>query len=622
MKARLFMFFQYRIRPVNFSIYLLMLWLLTSLICLDILPYVAGPDPQDTLHSLLLLISYSFIYLIPTMLVCRLLLPWYRVRLLATVILSALTIAFIFSDSRLYDLYGFHFNGFVWNLIITPGGFQSLGMDQTSSWVLLKYLAELGAGIALCIAIAKRFSFPPAHWRLVLSSLLLITLVERSLYGVAYAQNYGPILNQSDYMIMYQPLRMNSLLNSIGYEVESREDAVELDGAVTGIINYPLAEIALEKTENPYNVIILVAESMRYQDLFNARVMPHSMAFADSYAIQYNNHYSGGNGTRQGLFAMFYGLYGNYWDLFLRERTTPLLFDILNDYSYQYFIYTSSLFSYPEFDKTIFGSISPNDLTETSTGQPWIRDTKNVNMLLQDIDQRDKSKPFLGFAFFEASHARYSFPEELALESNYSETVDYASLTKKELLPMIDQLKARYINSANFLDTQFERVYAYLIANNMLENTIVLVTGDHGEEFMEKGRWGHNSSFVEEQIKVPMLLHYPGEEPKTIDTMTSHMDIAGMLISSLNVKNPISDYSLGGNLLKPELNDKVVVASWTDLGIISHKGKLVIPFKGSTQHQHLATTTNDEPTDLSQLTQDLSSEIVEVLTNSQKFVTK
>ncbi|WP_419607389.1 hypothetical protein, partial [Thiolapillus sp.] len=36
----------------------------------------------------------------------------------------------------------------------------------------------------------------------------------------------------------------------------------------------------------------------------------------------------------------------------------------------------------------------------------------------------------------------------------------------------------------------------------------------HGEEFMEKGHWGHNAGFHEEQIHVPMVLHIPGRAPQ------------------------------------------------------------------------------------------------------------
>lgn len=65
----------------------------------------------------------------------------------------------------------------------------------------------------------------------------------------------------------------------------------------------------------------------------------------------------------------------------------------------------------------------------------------------------------------------------------------------------ITLIKNRYINSCHHLDSQLGRIIHYLESNQLLEKTIVIITGDHGEEFMEKGHWGHNSAYTEEQIR-------------------------------------------------------------------------------------------------------------------------
>jgi hypothetical protein len=49
-------------------------------------------------------------------------------------------------------------------------------------------------------------------------------------------------------------------------------------------------------------------------------------------------------------------------------------------------------------------------------------------------------------------------------------------------------LKRRYANSCTHLDTQFDRVIGFPEKKGLLDSTIVILTGDHGEEFMEKGR--------------------------------------------------------------------------------------------------------------------------------------
>ncbi len=63
-------------------------------------------------------------------------------------------------------------------------------------------------------------------------------------------------------------------------------------------------------------------------------------------------------------------------------------------------------------------------------------------------------------------------------------------MSREKLAPYADQLRNRYSNSAHWVDVQLGRIYQYLREQNLLDNTVVIVTGDHGEEFMEKGVLG------------------------------------------------------------------------------------------------------------------------------------
>ena len=185
-------------------------------------------------------------------------------------------------------------------------------------------------------------------------------------------------------------------------------------------LHYPLAKITLNKVDKPYNIIMLVAESLRDKDIFTEQVMPYSTAFAKQHDTRFQQHYSGGNGTRQGLFALFYGLYGIYWDPFLAARRGPVLLYVLHEYNYQYFLYTGARFTYPEFNQTIFSTIPVAQLIETSSGEPWVRDAKNIDLLLDRIDKRDTSKPFMSFVFLNRrTHAIRSLKIVLLKKTTY-----------------------------------------------------------------------------------------------------------------------------------------------------------------------------------------------------------
>jgi len=115
--------------------------------------------------------------------------------------------------------------------------------------------------------------------------------------------------------------------------------------------------------------------------------------------------------------------------------------------------------------------------------------------MLDFIENADA--PFFSFMFFESAHANYYFPEDSVIEPDYIGDFNYLTV---DIEQQIERIRARYLNAVHHLDSQLARVFDTLQTQGLLENTIVIVTGDHGEEFMENGRWGHNSTFSQQQI--------------------------------------------------------------------------------------------------------------------------
>jgi len=555
------------------------------------------------------------IYQSPALACFFLLRRWQLTAIVLTVLTSILGHLFVFADSHLFDLYAFHINGFVWNLFTTPGGIESLGADQTSPTLILGYLSVLFS--VHFVSLFFSFKAPNLHipFYKVFIFFFLITLVDRGIYGFSRAKLYGPVMDRGDAIPLYQQMKMNTFLTWAGVET-SKASTIKFE-ETKGQLNYPKQAIQLAKVDKPFNIVMLISESMRW-DLLTPKIMPKMTAFAKK-SWNFTSHFSGGNGTRQGLFSLFYGIPGNYWDMFLRKQQGPVLFDVLKQYDYQYFIYTSAKFTYPEFNQTIFSQIPADKLIENNTGEPWKRDKANTTDLINDIKNRAPSKPFYGFLFYEATHARYSFPDNAIVSNNYLKNLDYAGLSRKELAPQIKSMKARYDNSAHGIDIQLQRVIEYLEKSGEIDNTLIMITGDHGEEFMERGRWGHNSAFTDWQVRVPMIVWMPNGSAKTINKRTSHMDMSTTILSRLGVSNPVKDHSLGIDLSTPQENRSVTVASWTDIGLINNYGKLVIPFKSTTQHQNLATDIDDNPINGSDLALKMKPYIFKALKDARYY---
>ena len=86
--------------------------------------------------------------------------------------------------------------------------------------------------------------------------------------------------------------------------------------------------------------------------------------------------------------------------------------------------------------------------------------------------------------------------------------------------------KKLYRGEVNFFDDQFGQLVGYLEESGLLENTIVILTADHGESFWEKGVRGHGGSLYEEEIKIPLIIYLPGQKSgKIITNKVRQIDI-------------------------------------------------------------------------------------------------
>ena len=595
--------------------YLGLSYLLLLLNTSAFLSQIGRVDVIPLFFSAAVYLSYSFLYLLPVILLLAGLKttlslpamkrflnkihvrsPWllYGPAVILTWILQVL----IFADGFIFRFYSFHINGFVWNLVFTPGGIESMGGDMASfatfggiifGFLILQIILLL---ILIYLKPIRRFCLRLFNRRRLVPSvvmLLVLMILQSFTYGVSKLYAYAPVMTATDVFPLYMPLTFNKLAKSIGVEPE-KTTGLRMDTKSIHV-RYPLAPVKEQKEHKRYNIVWLVAESLR-ADMLTPEIMPESWAFSEK-AIRFENHYGSSNGTRQSLFSMFYGLYGNYWFSFLNERKGPVIMDVLLREGYQMQMFSSAKFSYPEFDQTIFVRVPRellHDVNDLPPGLGWQHDRENVTRMLDFIERREPGRPFMTFMFFESPHARYYFPPESVIRTPYLEEFNYATMDPGRDIELI---RNRYINSCHHLDSQYGRVLKYLEEHGLLDSTIVILTGDHGEEFMENGHWGHNSSFVEEQTRTPLVLWVPGMDPRKVDTLTSHLDIPATLLPLLGVMSPAESYGLGFNLLGPAAHDFTVLGDWHTLAYVDGEYKATFRYNGLSARQEV-TTRNDE----------------------------
>ncbi len=501
----------------------------------------------------------------------------------------------IFVDKSVFDVFGFHLNGFVWNLVLTRGGIESMGAGPaTTLFAVFVGIGFLLAQAGLFVLVLKVGLVRESLFRLRrrrpyiigVCGLSIAALYTQLGYGIGSFRSFGPTLAVANAFPCFMPITFKRIAKSWGYKAQ-RVPTMAVGGNAFGL-RYPLHDIQRDPTVKPPNIVWLVSESLR-ADMLDPEIMPNTWELSER-SSRFERHYSGGNGTRMGMFSMFYGLYGPYWFTMLAEHRGPVLVDTMLELDYQMSLYSSAVFSYPEFDKTLFSRIPSDQLHEGAMRPAWQQDQRHIDALLRFIDQRDKSRPFMTFLFLESPHANYSFSKDAIIRRPFVDELNYVSMNLER---DIDLIKNRYINSCRQVDIFVGQVLDRLEEHDLLESTIVLVTGDHGEEFMEKGRWGHNSEFTEEQSRVPLVLWIPGKPASVVGRITSHLDIPATIMPLLGVLNPAQDYSLGHDLFGPERREFTVISAWNHVAYVDEQFKATFPTSTFTMFQQTVTTVND-----------------------------
>ncbi len=112
-----------------------------------------------------------------------------------------------------------------------------------------------------------------------------------------------------------------------------------------------------------------------------------------------------------------------------------------------------------------------------------------------------------------------------------------------------DHLVALYDGEIAWTDSFIDRILDDLATWGIEEDTIVVITSDHGEEFFEHGGKAHRTTLFDEQIRVPLILRHPGrlEADVRVGAQTRSIDIAPTLLELAGL--PRDEEMMGSSLV-------------------------------------------------------------------------
>ncbi len=171
-------------------------------------------------------------------------------------------------------------------------------------------------------------------------------------------------------------------------------------------------------------------------------------------------------------------------------------------------------------------------------------------------------KPFFAYVHFREPHFPYNppppFDTRFSAGSLFPGGIDEASVVDElnrkassgepPTEETIARVRGLYLGNLAYVDTLLGEILSIVD-----ENTIVVVTADHGEALFEHGFLGHNTQLYEESVRIPLLIRAPGISPRRVSDLVELIDLTPTLVELAGVARSPDTSRFQGRSLVPAL---------------------------------------------------------------------
>ena len=196
------------------------------------------------------------------------------------------------------------------------------------------------------------------------------------------------------------------------------------------------------------------------------------------------------------------------------------------------------------------------------------RADKTTRWIEEWIATRDDSRPFFLFANYIDAHLRYSPPrkyveDELPAGYSYERALEIPQDPRRYDVgetPISDEefdvLRALYRGEIAYLDANIEAIVTRLRACEEWDDTVLVITADHGENIGEHGFLGHQYNIFDTLLHVPLLITgggFSGGRPT--DRLVQLSDLAPTLLDEFGIQAPTAREQFQGLSFHPRSED-------------------------------------------------------------------
>jgi len=196
--------------------------------------------------------------------------------------------------------------------------------------------------------------------------------------------------------------------------------------------------------------------------------------------------------------------------------------------------------------------------------------SKGGNFLLERLSGIKLSSPFFLFVNFMETHEPYTAFEQKHANLGPFNSVHNADLYGYREIPghVVGDLKRAYSGAVSQADEYFGRLMGLLKKNGLYEDSLIIATSDHGQEFKEHGFYGHGTFLHDEILDVPLIVKYPAGSKPTVESGYQNLcDVHSLVVKACDGEDAIMrsteetfSESFGVVHKPPTVNDPVLRA--------------------------------------------------------------
>lgn len=230
-----------------------------------------------------------------------------------------------------------------------------------------------------------------------------------------------------------------------------------------------------------------------------------------------------------------------------------------------------------------------------------------VDRSIDWLGERSDAEPFFLFVHLFDTHNDYLPPEGFdRFGTDYTGPIDGSNVAGEgsPIVPEmaaedLERLVALYHGEVSWVDHQIGRLLDELASQGLDENTIVVLTSDHGEEFFEHGHKIHRTHLFRESVHVPLIVTWPGHLPEgvRVPAPVGIVDIVPTLaeLTDLAVPEELSGRSLLPLAMGQVEAERTYLTELIDFSEETPTPRRLVSLREGTKHWFLTIESDGEP---------------------------